>query len=56
MPRLVPPTAVTQGLEAGQSVVANPKELDSSPLSPEEKYTPMPSIAACISVSSTGFT
>jgi hypothetical protein len=36
-PRLVPPTAVTHGLEAGQSVVGNPNVELSSPLSPDEK-------------------
>jgi len=34
---LVPPTAVTNGLEAGQSVVVKPSTSDSSLLSPEEK-------------------
>jgi len=42
----VPPTAVTHGLDGGQSVVAKPKRELSSPLSPDEKYTPIPSMAA----------
>jgi hypothetical protein len=37
MPRLVPPTAVTQGLTAGQFGVAKPKSAVSSPVSPDEK-------------------
>jgi len=35
--RELPPTAVTHGLEAGQSVVGKPNRLDSSPVSPLEK-------------------
>jgi hypothetical protein len=34
---VVPPTEVTNGLEAGQSVVTYPSVCDSSLLSPEEK-------------------
>ena len=55
-PSEVPPTAVTKGLEAGQSGVgvapATPPV--SSPLSPEEKNTLMPVAAAWIWVSSCG--
>src|SRR4029453_6811606 len=47
-PRLVPPTAVPHGLEAGQSVVGNPNVELSSPLSPDEKKTPGPPGAASL--------
>ncbi len=45
---LVPPTAVTSGSLAGASAVGAPvgEALEPSPLSPEEKYMPMPSRAA----------
>src|SRR5215475_5337680 len=55
-PSDVPPTAVTHGLDAGQSGVAAAAFAGlppvSSPLSPDEKYTPMPVTAACSMVSS----
>src|SRR3954451_18639906 len=55
-PMDVPPTAVTQGLDAGQSgvgvAVGSPKV--SSPKSPLEKKTLIPSAAAWISVSLRG--
>jgi len=37
MPRLVPPTAVTHGLDAGHAGLANPRIEDASPESPDEK-------------------
>src|SRR5262249_38491504 len=58
-PSEVPPTAVTQGLDAGQPAVAEAALAGSppvsSPLSPEEKYTPIPVAAAWISVSLYGW-
>ena len=49
MARLVPPTAVTQGLEVGKSTCSwsepGSSPGDSYPLSPEEKKKPMPSAA-----------
>ena len=54
-PSEVPPTAVTHGLDAGQSGVADAALAGSppvsSPLSPDEKYTPIPVAAAWIIVS-----
>src|SRR5262245_42963346 len=41
--RLVPPTAVTLALEAGQLGVACPRTMESSPSSPEEKKNPIAS-------------
>ena len=54
--RLVPPTAVTYGLESGQStwIWSDPGSSagDSYPLSPAEKKNPMPSAAPAWNTSS----
>ena len=48
----MPPTAVTLALEAGQSGVAWPRLIDSSPLSPEEKKNPTPVAAPAEKIAS----
>ncbi len=43
----MPPTDVTHGLESGKPAEILPAAAWLSPSSPEAKYTPMPSAAAC---------
>src|SRR5262249_39706414 len=49
-PRLVPPTAVSNGSDAGKSADGEPRLATSSPESPDEKYTPMPSSTALMAI------
>ena len=51
IPSAVPPTDVTHGLESGKPTDFSPIASRRSPLSPDAKYTPMPSAAACLNMS-----